>query len=70
MLLDAKVKKTISKEHSQRVNLKNHNSREQITRVNEKYNNLKERGLIQDDSYGIATIGQNNNFNRSIYTVN
>lgn len=69
MLLDAKIRDTLLKEVSKKLEKENKSSREQIMRVKEKYNNLKSRGLIQDDSYGIATIGQNN-FKQSIYTVN
>jgi hypothetical protein len=69
MLLEAKIRSVLSKETSKKLDIKNRNGREQIIRVKEKYDNLKARGLIQDDSYGIATIGQNF-FNHSIYTVN
>lgn len=69
MQLEMKIQAVMSKEVSKKLDRKNRTGREQIMRVKEKYDNLKSRGLIQDDSYGITTI-ERNTFNQSIYTVN
>lgn len=69
MQLDTKMKAIISKEVHKKLDAKNKDSREQILRVKEKYDELKSRGLIQDDTYGINTI-ERNTFNQSIYAVN
>ena len=68
MTLDARVKRVLSKENTRRIMHKNAKNREQLIRVKEKYDDLKARGLINDDSYSVATIEQNS-YNKILYTV-